>query len=441
DEFFGEARELAAAAGDDVNMARALLYAGYVAFRHSHLAEAKALWEDALTRAESGGDQRVAASVLRSLAIVAGTEGRQDRAGELLDQAIGLAQESGDDQLLRLLLGSSAEMNIWLGRYHVAEKAYGDALALAAEIGDFSARPLLLAELGWVALLRGDPRTAERLSLEAAELAEDLGTPRVLAHALRLGGEALIRLGDLVGASSSLDRALTVAESLNAPAEVAGVRCSQACLTLELQEYDRARLHARESIETSGLEHTMRRTTPQWVLGMVALSEGDVESAERQFRESLFAAKERGAPRHEATFSLGLAVIRAVQGRTREAASLGKRALDLWRNLGDPLGVVDCLVALAELAKGTEPEGAAELLGAAGSLRDRAGAKATPREAAQSVAISGSLGQALAAEGLATGAEMDESDAVAAAGRLISKLEDPPAAGDERDLAADTKTQ
>ena len=72
----------------------------------------------------------MAASVLRSLAIVAGTEGRQDRAGELLDQAIGLAQESGDDQLLRLLLGSSAEMNIWLGRYQVAEKAYGDALRL-----------------------------------------------------------------------------------------------------------------------------------------------------------------------------------------------------------------------------------------------------------------------------------------------------------------------
>ena len=32
--------------GDDINLARALLYSGYVAFRHSHLAEAKALWEE-----------------------------------------------------------------------------------------------------------------------------------------------------------------------------------------------------------------------------------------------------------------------------------------------------------------------------------------------------------------------------------------------------------
>ena len=414
---------MAAAAGDDVNLARALLYAGFVAFRHSHLAEAKTLWEDALTRAESGGDQSVAASVLRSLAIVAGTEGRQDRAGELLDQAIGLAQESGDDQLLRLLLGSSAEMNIWLGRYDVAEKAYGDALSLAAEIGDFSARPLLLAELGWVALLRGDPVTARRLSVEAAELAEDLGTPRVLAHALRLDGEAVMRLGDPADAFETLDRAFTVAENLNAPAELAGVRCSQACLALELEDWEGARVHAVEAIETSGLAHSMRRTTPQWVLGMVALSEGEFESAGEQFQESLATAVERGAPRHEATFSLGLAAVHTVEGRNREAVSRIKRALDLWSTLGDPLGVVDCLVVLAELAATTATEGAAELLGAAESLRDLAGAKATPREAAQIAAISESLGRTFATEGLEAAAKMDQADAVAAAGRIISMIE------------------
>ncbi|MET0564870.1 MAG: adenylate/guanylate cyclase domain-containing protein [Acidimicrobiia bacterium] len=441
DKCFGEARALAAAAGDDVNAARALLYAGYVAFRHSHLTEAKACWEEALTRAQSAGDQRVAASVLRSLAIVAGTEGRQDRAGELLDQAIGLAQESGDDQLLRLLLGSSAEMNIWLGRYQVAEKAYGDALTLAAEIGDFSARPLLLAELGWVAILRGDPLTAQRLSIESAELAEDLGTPRVLAHALRLGGEALMRLGDLAGASETLDRALTVTESMNAPAEVAGVRCSQACLALEIQEWDRARVHAGEAIDTSGLAHAMRRTTPQWVLGMVSLLEGDLGSAGGQFLDGLSAAEERGAPRHEATFTLGLAAVRAAEGRTGEAASLGKRALDLWRNLGDRLGVIDCLVVLAGLATGSEPEEAAELLGAAGSLRDRAGAEATPREAAQVAAISGSLSQALAAVGREAGTKMNVTDAIAAADRIISRIEAVGAGDEDPNQVADPGNQ
>ncbi|HEU5111824.1 MAG TPA: hypothetical protein VFU96_00825, partial [Acidimicrobiia bacterium] len=441
DRCFGEARELAAASGDDVNLARALLYSGYVAFRHSHLAEAETLWEDALTRAQSGGDQRLAASVLRSLAIVAGTEGRQDRAGELLDQAIGLAREAGDDQLLRLLFGSSAEMNIWLGHYQVAEKAYGDALSLAAEIGDFSARPLLLAELGWVAILRGDPPTAQRLAIEAAELAEDLGTPRVLAHSLRLGGEAMMRLGELTAASESLERALTVAESLNAAAEVAGVRCSQACLALEFQDWDLARAHAREAIETSGLAHTMRRTTPQWVLGMVSLLEGEIGSAGEQFLESLNAAEERGAPRHEAVFCLGLAAVQTARGRSREAASLCKRALDLWVNLEDPLGVADTMVALAELGAKTEPEGAAELLGAAESLRERAGAKATPREAGQVAAISASL-DLPAFEGGTAGAEADEAEALAEARRIISMMEEADSAGEKRDFpVADTGNQ
>ena len=154
-----------------------------------------------------------------------------------------------------MLLGSAAEMRLWLGDYQAAEDAYGDALALASSIGDLSARPLLLAELGWVALLRGDVVTAERLSVEAAELAEDLGNRRVLAHALRLQGEALLRRGDL-GASTALDGALAVAEELGAPAEVAGVRCSQACLALEEGRLDEARRLAGEAKALSALAHT-----------------------------------------------------------------------------------------------------------------------------------------------------------------------------------------
>jgi hypothetical protein len=49
--------------------------------------------------------------------------------------------------------------------------------------------------------------------------------PRVLAHSLRLTGEAMIRRGDPDAAEPVLDRALAVAQELNAPAEVAGVGC------------------------------------------------------------------------------------------------------------------------------------------------------------------------------------------------------------------------
>ena len=81
----------------------------------------------------------MAASVLRSLAIVAGTEG----APGLRRRVAGPGHRIGPGGGRRPAAPAPARL---LGRDEhlagptVAEKAYGDALSLAAEIGDFSAR-------------------------------------------------------------------------------------------------------------------------------------------------------------------------------------------------------------------------------------------------------------------------------------------------------------
>ena len=87
-------------------------------------------------------------------------------------------------------------------------------------------------------------------------------------------------MGEL-GASTALDGAFAVAKELGAPAEVAGVRCSQACLALEDGRLDDARRLAGEAKALSALEHTMRRVSIAWVLGVAALMEGDLNVAER----------------------------------------------------------------------------------------------------------------------------------------------------------------
>ena len=418
---FSEARHLATETGDDVILARALTGGGYLEFRRSRLAQAQAMWEEALERAERAGDERVAAGVLRSLAIAAGSSGRQDRAGELLDRAIGLARRTGDDQQLRLLLGSAAEMRLWLGDYQAADNSYGDALALASSIGDLSARPLLLAELGWVALLRGDVVSAARLSVEATELAEDLGNRRVWAHALRLKGEALLRRGDL-GATTALDGAFAVAKELGAPAELAGVRCSQACLALEDGRLDEARRLAREATELSALRHTMRRVSRAWVLGVAALMEGDLDVAEREFRADLEPDDGGRIVRYEANSLWGLARVSADAGRLSEAAELHQRALALRHRMGDRLGVVDSFVGLATAVAPAEPEEAARLVGAAIALRAEMGATATHREAAEVAAALAAIGEAddprLMEMAQDASADLDEDAAVAMAARL-----------------------
>ena len=426
-EHFEQARELAVAADDDVALARALSGAGYIAFRHSRLAEAERMWEQALARAERAGDERVAAGILRSLAIAAGSSGEQARAGELLDRAIAAAQRAEDDQLLRLLLGSAAEMHLWLGHYQVAADAYGDALDLASTIGDLSARPLLLAELGWVSLLRGDVGTAHRLSVEAADLAEDLGNRRVFAHALRLTGEALARRGGAAEASTTLEMALTVARGLGAPAEEAGVLCSQACLALDEQLIEDARTLAEAAIELSSLAHSMRRTSPAWVLGVVALEAGDVVQAESHFAEDLAEAARFEIPRHEANSLWGLAGVAAAGGDHRAAAELHRRALEIRHRIGDRLGTVDSLVGVAGVAAATDPEASARLLTAATVLRTRAGAVPTTREAAGIAAAAESVNAADPA--MVVGdpdedVEVDFDAVVESAMRLTTRVDD-----------------
>lgn len=427
---FAEARERSDASGDDITLARALSGAGYIAFRRSQLAEAQAHWEEALDRAERAGDERVGAGILRSLAIAVGSRGRQDRAGELLERAIAAARRTRDDQLLRMLLGSAAERHLWLGHYEMAADEYGDALALATAIGDLSARPLLLAEIGWVALLRGDVATAERLAVEAAELAEDLGNRRVLAHALRLRGEAELRQGGVAGAATALERALVVAEELGAPAEVAGVRCSQACLALDELDLDEARRRAEEALSLSALPHPIRRTSPHWVLGVVSLAEGDLEAADQHFGADLALARNAQAPRHEANGNWGLAGVSASAGRTAEAVARQGRALELRRAMGDRLGVADSLVGLAAAAVRVEPEAAARLVGAAGALRTAAGATPTRREATEVAAVleaaSGAVGPEHVVAAQATGSDLDEGAAVATAARLGAGLDERP---------------
>ncbi|NND13760.1 MAG: hypothetical protein HKO10_07340 [Acidimicrobiia bacterium] len=394
--LFAAAEAAAVTGDDDLTLAKALAGTGYVAFRRSDLTVAQSKWEEALERAERAGDGRVAAGILRSLAIAAGSSGQQDRAQDLLERAMDLAQQAEDDQLIRLLLGSLGELHLWLGHYRIAEEHYGEALSLAGSIGDLSARPLLLAELGWVANLRGDPATAHRLAIEAAELAEDLGNPRVVAHAHRLRGEAQAHLGEPAEAFEILEEARVVAEGLGAPAELAGVLCSQAGVALEQLMLDDAMRLAEAAGLPSALRHTMRRTAPEWILGVAAMMNGGLHEAEAQFQRILRRAVYAHIPRHEANTLWGLARISSASGRHGEAADLHWQALELRRRIGDKLGIADSLIGLATAAAGLGHREAARLVSAAIDMRASAGAVATPREAGE---ISGALDAIVAAGG------------------------------------------
>lgn len=375
-------QEAAALAGDrdDVTLARSASGLGYVAFRRSDLDDAERRWREALGHAERAGDARISAGVLRSLAIAAGSRGDQDAAGRLLDRGIRSAEDAGDDQLLRLLLGSRAEIDLWTGRYAPARELYGQALELASHIGDLSARPLLLCELGWLALLTGDLATSERLASEASELADDLGNRRTFASALRLLAEVRIRGGDPGRATDDLRRALEVAEGLSAPAEVAGVLCTQAFAALEQQHFAEAQHLAEAARDRTRLGYALRAVSPQWVMGVVALETGALEEAARRFRAGTEHTSVADAPRHHANSRWGLALVHAARGSASEAAPLQREALAIRQAIGDRLGVADSLMGAAFVVAPREAATAGLLVRAAKDLRTECGAVPTPRQ-------------------------------------------------------------
>ena len=195
-------------------------------------------------------------------------------------------------------------------------------------------------------------------------------------------------------ATVALDRALVVAEELGAPAEVAGVRCSQACRALEEERIDEARRLVGEATALSTLPHPMRRVSLRWVLGTAALMEGDLGVAEREFSNDLALAEEGQIVRHQANSLWGWRGSGRRAGAVSQAAELHQRALALRHRIGDRCGVVDSLVGLATVVAPAEPEGAARLVGAAIALRAQTGAVPTQREAAEVAAALAAIGDA-----------------------------------------------
>jgi len=403
--------------GDAGILAQSLSGLGYIAFRRSRQDEAEALWTEALDASRKAGDSRVAATVLRSLAISAGARGDQQRCADLLEEGLALASKGRDEQLRRLLLSSAAEMNLWLGRYALARDQYAEALQLADEIGDQSGRASLLADLGWIGFLRGEYDEARTCAAEAVSASAATDNKRVWAGGLRLMGELSACQGAYQEAHQLLDRSLELARQLAAPAEIAGVLCSQACLALDQTNFDEAGRLVEEVLALKPLMHTMRRATPYWVLGELAQAKGDMEQARAHYQTDLTEAEASPSPRLQALALRGLADVAIAEGDLPRTAELNARSLALRAQIEDSLGIVNSLEGIAAAAVAADGHRrAARLLGAAQGLRATLGAACSPREERElgplRTAIADKLGTDLAGRELSAGRQLTTAEAI-----------------------------
>jgi hypothetical protein len=170
--------------------------------------------------------------------------------------------------------------------------------------------------------------------------------------------------------------------------------------------------------------------------GVVALRQGDLDAAGRDFASGLTHDGGAAGPRTFANATAGMAWVDAARGRTREALSGHAKALRLRHRMGDRLGVAESLLALAAAALTTEPAGAARLLGASASLLSAGGAVPTPRqhadlEAALRAAVDAAGAEAVAVERSA-GVALTQQAAVVSALDLSDRLTAQAPAGTTR---------
>jgi tetratricopeptide (TPR) repeat protein len=197
--------------------AKALAYAGYLAFQQGDSAAAERLLEEAETLANSAGDHSLQALVLVNRAFIARAQGRKSEDLQLIEAAI-RSGESANIPPPSILRYQHANALLRLGDINRASMLHEENLRDARAVGDAYSAAAVLLDLGFIALARGNQKRAAACWREALGLVEQLGELLIGEFCL----EALALISGLQGrleqAAVLLGAAERMCQRIGAPA-------------------------------------------------------------------------------------------------------------------------------------------------------------------------------------------------------------------------------
>ena len=272
------------------------------------------------------------------------------------------------------ILHSRAEAWEQLGRYEEALEDYQAALAIARVSG----RTWLMAQelVAMCGVLRSLERyeDAEEVIPEALRTARDAGWEYAEAHTLCMAGQLAWDRGDPTRARVQLEEGLRIAQEARDLEGEALARTGLAEIGLCQGPFDGAIADgARARQLWLRLGHRPAAAAVAATLGFLRMVTGDVEAAERLFRDSLDVTRNLGIAREEPLPLTGLALVASAQGELGAALSFVDEAIELatesgaarvavaarlvriglWQTLNASERAIDDLAALAALAPST----------------------------------------------------------------------------------------
>ena len=288
--------------------------------------------------------QRQRCRLLRSIGQVNNSVGKYDAARIVYDEALTIAQTIGNQRLEANLLNAMGEVAGRSTHYQEAIERFRAALAIDRDLGDRYATGRKLANLGIAYACIGLLRRAHRFLRKALELHEAVGHPGEFNDVVVHLGEVVAAMGDVDGARALLlDAAQVAATRGDLRMELrARIRLANTLLSPNAPPEDvMAAKTMAEQVLAASRAHGLRtsRCRALQVLSRLAEMEGDLDQAIRLESEAVQLVRAGAAPLDgvRSIHHLGCLLRKTHQreqadDHLREAAAMVQRRLDDLRD-------------------------------------------------------------------------------------------------------------
>lgn len=279
-------------------------------------------------------------------------------------------------------LSAAANVAADQGDFKTASSKYEEALALYHVVEDKSGIARSLTSLGIIARIQANYHQARTLLEESLTIFKELNDTHGVASALLFLGRTIRLQGDTTLACTFYMESLSAFENLGDRQSTAAVAVALGNLQADLGNHALARNYwERAIVIVQETGDQLGFASIRFNQAMTVMQEGNYGQAQLWYEEALALQRKLGHQSGVANSLLYLGLLSLLQENYAQARLLLVQGLEMERILGQKQSIARSLEAFAELALlEQEPERAAQLLGAAESLRLRINAPIPPRD-------------------------------------------------------------
>lgn len=292
--------------GQDLVVARGLIYQGGFLLRVGHPREALALFQEAERLSRKEGHLWAVGMAMANEAVALQTLGDLEGAGKANQEALAIAQRLGSRVGIAAQLYALGELGLQRGDLAEARRQLDQAYARYIALGDRLMQVQTLNLMGEALYAGGDPEGARQRLEKALTLSRSLGNPAAEAEVLSGLSEVAAQQGDLAAARALAGDQLLLAQKAGAKALTARAHVNLGRVDLAEGKLDAARRSLREAVHGAGEDRQVRLEAAV-LLARLAAAEGRTAAAQGELRQALQEAETRGftALALEARFALG----------------------------------------------------------------------------------------------------------------------------------------